>query len=183
MEAGLSSEPYFETLWSPTTTVKSKLHTYWTYVCKFVSAKRKSRMRVLDCSNDQNLADGNVECRVSDVSAESICDDSNVIWLNALRASHGVEQVAIHSQVASQWIAIVNVHNADTAMYGSSTSTITNCRYQELVKPRAMCKYIRTYRICFKVRHQDHCITTRSDIFRNVKVIAPCVYRGCCVKS
>jgi hypothetical protein len=35
-----------------------------------------------------------------DASEEAIGDDSNAIWLNALRATHGVAQVAIHSQVA-----------------------------------------------------------------------------------
>jgi hypothetical protein len=34
---------------------------------------------------------------------EVIGDDSNLVCLNASRASHGVAQVAIHSQVASFW--------------------------------------------------------------------------------
>jgi hypothetical protein len=43
--------------------------------------------------------------------------DSNVACLNAPRVSHGVSQVVIHSQVASQAPGVVNVHDADMAMY------------------------------------------------------------------
>jgi hypothetical protein len=38
---------------------------------------------------------------------EAIGDDSNLICLNASRASHGVAQVAIHSQVASQGTGVI----------------------------------------------------------------------------
>jgi hypothetical protein len=44
-------------------------------------------------------------------------DDSNVICLIALHASHGVAQVTIHSQVASQGTRVVTVRHADMAMY------------------------------------------------------------------
>jgi 3-dehydroquinate dehydratase len=58
-----------------------------------------------------------VECHGIDASEEAFWDDSNAICLNAPRASHGVAQVAIHSQVASQRTGVVEVHNADMAMY------------------------------------------------------------------
>jgi hypothetical protein len=76
-----------------------------------------SSMQVLESSNDQNHADGKVESRGIDASKEAIGDDSRVVRLHAPRASHGVAQVAIHSQVASQGTGVVNVHNADMAMY------------------------------------------------------------------
>jgi hypothetical protein len=55
-------------------------------------------------------------------SEEAIGNDCNVICLNALRASHGVAQVVIHSQVAPQGTGVVNVHNVDMAMHWISSS-------------------------------------------------------------
>jgi hypothetical protein len=43
--------------------------------------------------------------------------DGNVVYLNAPRVSHGVSQVVIHPQVASQATGVVNVHDADMVMY------------------------------------------------------------------
>jgi hypothetical protein len=51
-------------------------------------------------------------------SGEARGNDSNVAYLNAPSGSHGVAQVAIHLQVASQEPGVVNIQNADTAMYG-----------------------------------------------------------------
>jgi hypothetical protein len=61
--------------------------------------------------------DGNGECRGTDASQDVLGSDSNVTGLNGLCASHGVAQVAIHSQVTSKETGVVNVHNADMAMY------------------------------------------------------------------
>jgi hypothetical protein len=72
-------------------------------------------MQVLEPSTDEDYADGIVECHGFDAFEEAI-GDGNVICLNAPCASHGVEQVTIHSQVASQPTRVVNVHNADMAM-------------------------------------------------------------------
>jgi hypothetical protein len=55
--------------------------------------------------------------RVDDTSGEAVGSDSNAICLHCSRTSHGVAQVAIHSQVASQGTEFVNVHNAEMAMY------------------------------------------------------------------
>jgi hypothetical protein len=74
-------------------------------------------MQDLESSNDQDPADGNVKCRSNDASKEAIGDDSHVTCLSAPHTSHGVAQVAIHSQVASQSTGVVNIHNADMAMY------------------------------------------------------------------
>jgi hypothetical protein len=62
-------------------------------------------------------AHGTVECRVIDASEETIGDDSKLICFNAPCVSHGVAQVVIHSQVASQATGVVNVHNADMTMF------------------------------------------------------------------
>jgi hypothetical protein len=43
--------------------------------------------------------------------------DSNVISLNASSLSHGVTQVRMHSQVASQGTGVFSVNNADKSMY------------------------------------------------------------------
>jgi hypothetical protein len=58
-----------------------------------------------------------VECRGIVASKEAVGNDSIVICLNAPCAAHGVAQVTIHSQVASQGTEVVMVHNADTVMY------------------------------------------------------------------
>jgi hypothetical protein len=64
-------------------------------VCKFLSAEQKSSMQVLESSNDQDHADGNVERCGIDRLEEAI-GDGKVICLNSPCASHGVAQVAIH---------------------------------------------------------------------------------------
>jgi hypothetical protein len=86
-------------------TVKTILHTYWTYVNTFPSAEQKPNLQVLESSNDQDHADGHV-----DVSEGAIGNYSNVICLNASPASHGVSQHTIHSQVASKGTGAVNVY-------------------------------------------------------------------------
>jgi hypothetical protein len=58
-----------------------------------------------------------MESCVIDTSKQAVSDDSNVICLHAPRASHGVAQVAIHTQVAFHGTGIFNVHNSDMAMY------------------------------------------------------------------
>jgi hypothetical protein len=75
-------------------------------------------MQVLE-SNDKDHAHGNVKRHGIDASKEAMGDDSNVICLHA---PHGVAQGASHSQLASQGTRVVNVHNADMAMYWLSTS-------------------------------------------------------------
>jgi hypothetical protein len=53
----------FSKLLSPTITVESMLHIYLTQVCKFPSADQTSSFQVvLESSNDQDHADGNVQC-------------------------------------------------------------------------------------------------------------------------
>jgi hypothetical protein len=74
-------------------------------------------LQVLESSSDQDHADGNVKCRGIDASEEAVGDDSNVICFSASCASAGVAQVTIHSQVAYQGTGVLNVHNADMAMY------------------------------------------------------------------
>jgi hypothetical protein len=71
----------------------------------------------LESSSDQGHADGNVERHGIDASEEATRDASNVICFNAPQVSYGVAQSSIHSQVASQETGVVNVHNADLAMY------------------------------------------------------------------
>jgi hypothetical protein len=58
-----------------------------------------------------------VKCCGIDASKEALSDDSNVILLSASHASHGVAQVAIHSQVASKGTGVVNAHDANMAMH------------------------------------------------------------------
>jgi hypothetical protein len=87
-----------------------------TFVCKYVSAERTLSLQVvLESSNDRDHADGNFECCGTDASEEAFGDDNNIICLNGSRVSqcdsHGVAQVAIHSQVASQGAGIVEVYN------------------------------------------------------------------------
>jgi hypothetical protein len=55
------------------------LHSYWTFVCKFRSVEKKPSLQVLDSSNDQDHAEGNVECPGIDASEEAVGDRSNVI--------------------------------------------------------------------------------------------------------
>jgi hypothetical protein len=100
-----------------TTVIKSTLHTYWTPFCKILSAEQKSSMQVLESSIDEDHAVGDVERRGIDASEEAIGNDSNVMRVNAPRASHGVAHVAIHTQVASQETVVINVQNADMALY------------------------------------------------------------------
>jgi hypothetical protein len=59
-----------------------------------------------------------VERRVIDAFREAIGEDSNVSCLHAPRASHGVAQAAVHSQLASQGTGVVIFRDAD--MYRSS---------------------------------------------------------------
>jgi hypothetical protein len=68
---------------------------------------------VLECSNDQDHADGMVN--VANASGNAFDGDSNVTRFNGSHTSHGVAQVANQSQVASQGADVVNVHNADMA--------------------------------------------------------------------
>jgi predicted carbohydrate-binding protein with CBM5 and CBM33 domain len=72
---------------------------------------------VLESSNDQDHAHGNVECLGADASGVALGDDSNEICLDGSCASHGLAQVAIDSKVASQGTAAVRVHDSDMAMY------------------------------------------------------------------
>jgi hypothetical protein len=65
----------------------------------------------------QDHANGNVERRDVDASELAIGDDSTVICKNAPLASHGVAQVAIHSQAASQGTGVVNVHHKGMVAY------------------------------------------------------------------
>jgi hypothetical protein len=67
---------------------------------------------VLELSNDQDHADGNVERHGIDASEEAIGDDSNVI---RLKCSTGATwcSTSHYSPVACQGIGAVNVHNAD----------------------------------------------------------------------
>jgi hypothetical protein len=97
-------------------TVKSVLHTYWTFVCKFLIPEQKSSMQALESSHGQDHADGNVEHHGIDASQEAIVD-GNVICLNSPHASHGVAQVATHSQAASQGTGVIKVQNARMTMY------------------------------------------------------------------
>jgi hypothetical protein len=53
----------------------------------------------------------NVECRSTDASKEAVGEDSTVICLKGLGASHGVAQDAIHSQIASQVTGHFNFHS------------------------------------------------------------------------
>jgi hypothetical protein len=55
------------------------LHTYWSSVCEVLSAQQKSSMQVVESSNDQDHAEGNVEHCSIDAFEEVIGDDSNVI--------------------------------------------------------------------------------------------------------
>jgi hypothetical protein len=57
-----------------------------------------------------------VECHGPDACREAAGDASNIILIKASHASHGVAQVAIHYQVASQRTGVDNVQNADMAM-------------------------------------------------------------------
>jgi hypothetical protein len=49
-------------------------------------------------------------------SREAFCGDGNVSRSNGVPASHGIPQVAIHSQVASPGTGVVNVLDAGRAM-------------------------------------------------------------------
>jgi hypothetical protein len=56
---------------------------------------RLERLRygdVLESSNDQDHAGGNVERRDTEASKEAVGDDSNIIYLDASHMSHGVVQ-------------------------------------------------------------------------------------------
>jgi hypothetical protein len=59
----------------------------------------------------------NVECCRTDASKEAVGEDSTVICLKSSGASHGVAQVAIHSQIASWGTASFNFNRADMAVY------------------------------------------------------------------
>jgi hypothetical protein len=83
---------------------------------KIVSAKQKSSLQVVE-SSTVKIMQVDVKCRGIVASKEVVGDVSNVICLNAPRAAHGVAQVTIHSQVASQGTEVVMVHNADKVMY------------------------------------------------------------------
>jgi hypothetical protein len=63
------------------------LRTCWASVGKFLSADQKSSMQVLESSNDQDHADGNVECRGIDASGENIGDDSNYLFKCSMRVT------------------------------------------------------------------------------------------------
>jgi hypothetical protein len=53
----------------------------------------------------------------TDASGKADVDDRNVLCVTGLRASHGVAQATILSQVASQGTGVVTVHNADMATH------------------------------------------------------------------
>jgi hypothetical protein len=94
------------------------LHTSWTFVCKFLGAKQRSNLQVLD----QDRTDGNVGCCGLDSprrrsSEEARGDESTVSCLHASCASHGVTQVGTHLQVASLGTGAVKAHIADTTMF------------------------------------------------------------------
>jgi hypothetical protein len=52
----------------------------------------------------------------------------NVVCLNGSHVSPGVARVLIHSQVATQGTGAVNVHLAEMATYGLSTSTFNRIK-------------------------------------------------------
>jgi hypothetical protein len=96
-------------------------------------------MQVLEVSNDQDHADGNVERRGihadGNVEGRGIHDSeeaagvySNAISSKAPRASHGVAQDAIHAQVASQGTGVANAHNADNTQ--CEALSIYICMYE-----------------------------------------------------
>jgi hypothetical protein len=77
MDAGIVCEHFFKILFSPKATMKSMLHTFLASVCKFLNAEQKSSLQVPVSSNDQDHADGNVECHGLDASEGAVGDDSN----------------------------------------------------------------------------------------------------------
>jgi hypothetical protein len=74
-------------------------------------------MRFAGSSINQDHADGRVECRDIDASEKAIGSESNVTCLHASNKSHGVAQVAIRSQVASQGTVVFNALSADLTMH------------------------------------------------------------------
>jgi hypothetical protein len=84
-------------------------------------------MQVVQSSNDQDHADGNVERHSIDASEKAAGDDSNVLCLNASCASNGVAPNSDSlSRVACQGTGVVNVHKADMCIiiwYRLSTPT------------------------------------------------------------
>jgi hypothetical protein len=80
-------------------------------------AEQTSNLLVVLKSNDQDHADGNVECRTTHASREAVGSERNGICLN-VHAPNGVAEVAIHSQIASQRSEVANGHNVDMVMYG-----------------------------------------------------------------
>jgi hypothetical protein len=93
-----------------------------TPVCRHLLGERSHRIlqesRCTESSvQHQDHADGNPECcRGIDASEEAIGGDSNLICLNA---AHGVAQVAIYSQVASQGNSMIATSLQRAAMQNS----------------------------------------------------------------
>jgi hypothetical protein len=71
----------------------------------------------MESSNAQGHAGGNVEHLGIDASEEAISNGSVTCLIDASHPSHGVAQVAIHSQVASRGTGAVNVHDAYMVLY------------------------------------------------------------------
>jgi hypothetical protein len=74
-EAELLREHFFKASSSPRPTDESMLHTYWTSVCKCLSAEKTYSTQMKEASNDQNHADGIVKRRGIDAFQEAIGDD------------------------------------------------------------------------------------------------------------
>jgi hypothetical protein len=81
----------------------------------FASAQQTPSLHVpftCDFSNDQNQADGNAECLGTDAFGEAVVNENNLEYVHGPRAAHSVAQVRLmHSQLASQWTGVINVHN------------------------------------------------------------------------
>jgi hypothetical protein len=81
------------------------LHAYWTSVCIFLIAEQKSSLHILQrkSSNDQDHADGNIDCRSIDASEETIGDDSNEICSNPPNASCSTSRDALTGCIPGDW--------------------------------------------------------------------------------
>jgi hypothetical protein len=111
IEAGLICGHFLKTLLSQTTTVKYIHHTYWTSVCKFISAEHTSSLQVvLDSSSDEDHAHATGECHGNNGCGNALGSYSKGICLNGSCALHGIACVVILSQVASQGFAVVTAH-------------------------------------------------------------------------
>jgi hypothetical protein len=67
-----------------------------------------------------------------------IACESIVNCIKGSHASHGVAQVAMHSQIASQGTGVGNVHNVGRAMYCLSVSTVS-LQDPTIIAPDCIC--------------------------------------------